>query len=602
MPKTKKTSLFRGIMARDCKPVREAVPERPEIILEAAEAPEQHPITASQMKVKAGNVEAGSDRGNRMIDLDNLLQFVEGSPCTDCLEIGGVQLKENKSGIASILTFQCRNCGHERFLHTSKDHTYEGSRFYENNTRLVAGTMAIGKNYESISKLLAYLNLPGLMSYRFWRQYVNHLDHEMKEAADASMIEAADEEREVARRERLLSNPQDDLVLEGNIEDIMTSCDGTWQRRGFSSHNGVCTVLTGNGRKVVDVDIRTDFCLLCSQQRKKLNDVQFQQWVTRHQQNNECHRNHTGSAGSMEPQGMLDIFRRSVATRKLRYVHFLGDGDSKTFKCISEAQPPIYPGITIDKLECTGHVQKRAGNKLKAIITKCANKNFTADDGTPKKGLGGQRGITEWHVRRIQGHYGAAIRDNAGSLENMRRAVWAIYYHRRGDHSKCSEQCPAVRSQDFDSANAHQLPNFVMDLLLPAFTELASDDLLKKCVHGGTQNNNEAFHHLIWDRCPKTNFAGIQTLRVAVHGAIVTFNEGEMAALNVLKRLGIGNIGSAPCLWATIRDQRRIRQSIKQASLSTKTTRKRKSLTTVLQTLKMQKVEGVQYESGAGFD
>ena len=65
----------------------------------------------------------------------------------------------------------------------------------------------------------------------------------------------------------------------------------------------------------------------------------------------------------MEPADIENIFRRSEEQYGLKYVKYLGDGDSKSFKVVAEADPPIYEGVTIEKLECCGHVQKRMGKR-----------------------------------------------------------------------------------------------------------------------------------------------------------------------------------------------------------------------------------------------
>ncbi|GFS97164.1 uncharacterized protein TNCV_1921111 [Trichonephila clavipes] len=51
-------------------------------------------------------------------------------------------------------------------------------------------------------------------------------------------------------------------------------------------------------------------------------------------------------------------------------------------------------------------------------------------------------------------------------------------------------------------------------------------DLLKKCLHGRTQNPNESFNKCIWERIPKTVFVGIETLKFGVMDAIICFNDG----------------------------------------------------------------------------
>jgi len=47
----------------------------------------------------------------------------------------------------------------------------------------------------------------------------------------------------------------------------------------------------------------------------------------------------------------------------LRYLSFIGDGDSSTYKTVSEAKP-YGNEVEIVKKECIGHVQKRFGTRL----------------------------------------------------------------------------------------------------------------------------------------------------------------------------------------------------------------------------------------------
>ena len=56
-------------------------------------------------------------------------------------------------------------------------------------------------------------------------------------------------------------------------------------------------------------------------------------------------------------------------------------------------------------------------------------------------------------------------------------------------------------------------------------------------MHGGTQNTNESYHNLIWERCPKTTFVGISRLQLAVSDASIVYNEGESARLTIFQAL-----------------------------------------------------------------
>ncbi|GFX78694.1 uncharacterized protein TNCV_31341 [Trichonephila clavipes] len=59
----------------------------------------------------------------------------------------------------------------------------------------------------------------------------------------------------------------------------------------------------------------------------------------------------------MESEGALRIFSRFLPNYNVRYVQYLGDGDSKGFLRVQESN--IYGDeFPVEKLECIGHVQK----------------------------------------------------------------------------------------------------------------------------------------------------------------------------------------------------------------------------------------------------
>lgn len=46
-------------------------------------------------------------------------------------------------------------------------------------------------------------------------------------------------------------------------KDLTVVYDGTWQKRGFKSKNGVCTLTSLDTGKVLDVELLTKFCSGC---------------------------------------------------------------------------------------------------------------------------------------------------------------------------------------------------------------------------------------------------------------------------------------------------------------------------------------------------
>ena len=65
----------------------------------------------------------------------------------------------------------------------------------------------------------------------------------------------------------------------------------------------------------------------------------------------------------MKAEGAKRVFERSIKKHKLKYVEFLGDGDTKSYVNIKDT----YPDIEIKKLECVGHYQKRLKTRLRNL-------------------------------------------------------------------------------------------------------------------------------------------------------------------------------------------------------------------------------------------
>lgn len=69
----------------------------------------------------------------------------------------------------------------------------------------------------------------------------------------------------------------------------------------------------------------------------------------------------------MEAAGAKILYQRSVKLRKLRYIPFIGDGDSKAHTAVKQEQP-YGPAVFIPKQECVSHVTKRMGTGLRALV------------------------------------------------------------------------------------------------------------------------------------------------------------------------------------------------------------------------------------------
>ncbi|GFX02865.1 uncharacterized protein TNCV_4438471 [Trichonephila clavipes] len=88
-------------------------------------------------------------------------------------------------------------------------------------------------------------------------------------------------------------------------------------------------------------------------------------------------------------------------------------------------------------------------------------------------------------------------------------------------------------------SQAFSLPESILLKVKKVFRDLTEKDLLKKCLHGRTQNPNESFNISIWERIPKTVFVGNETLKLGGMDAVICFNDGYASRIKVFEALGI---------------------------------------------------------------
>ncbi|KAL8606449.1 hypothetical protein ACOMHN_015538 [Nucella lapillus] len=242
----------------------------------------------------------------------------------------------------------------------------------------------------------------------------------------------------------------------------------------------------------------------------------------------------------MEVEGALILFCRSVDKHKLRYQYMLGDGDAKTHTRIERADP--YEGRPVMKLECINHVAKRLGTGLR---------DTKAKRGAQGKSIGGRGKLTDDRIKQLTGYYGKAIKDNKEDLEGMYRAVWASYFHvtstdeehnnlfcQEGSESWCFFQ-RATADGVAPRPHTKSWPLDVAEAIRPVYERLSDRTLLSRCLHGWTQNDNECFHSLLWNLCPKVRWAGHRTVQTSLALAVQTFNKGASTCTDFLKKIDI---------------------------------------------------------------
>ena len=359
--------------------------------------------------------------------------------------------KRTKKGFASLLVVKCTShkCSFSKQFSTSSK--IQQGKAFAVNRRVVFAARNIRVGHQGLVKFCAVMNMMVPMHENSYSDHVKVIHKAAKSVSKRRMENAVEELK------------GSDEPEEDRIYNVGISADGTWRKRGFSSAFGVVTALSLLTGKAINVEVMSKECRECMNWRDKQGTVEFNKWWEGHQ--TTCHVNFEGSSGAMDAAGTLAICQRSVNNYGVRYVDFLGDGDSKSHKVLVDEA--VYGDVQVTKLECVEHVQKCLGSRLRSLKKRTGH----LADG---KGLGGRGRLTDKAIDSMQVYYGKAIRGNTHNIESMENAVMAIWHHSRStdddpDHDLClprETSCGYKRDQakgTSDYSHQHPLPEAVAD-------------------------------------------------------------------------------------------------------------------------------------------
>ena len=226
------------------------------------------------------------------------------------------------------------------------------------------------------------------------------------------------------------------------------------------------------------------------------------------------------------------MWQWSIEKYKLQCMEVVADDDSKTFAELTKWKP-YGEGNPVEKHECVGHIQKHMTNRIEAL-----KKTKPKDENGELIKIGGKGRVMKEVVARFQKYFGKAIRGHKGDPEGMKDATLAIYYHSleipqhhlcpRGSRSWCKHQRALPKCEEPQQPHI-TIPNKAASLFLNIFQKLSDPALIERCLLGASQNQNESFNSLIWNRFPKTEFCSSTVVSIAVDLAVMTFNSGKVS-------------------------------------------------------------------------
>ena len=144
---------------------------------------------------------------------------------------------------------------------------------------------------------------------------------------------------------------------------------------------------------------------------------------------------------------------------------------------------------TFTKYESIDHYQNRASCRLREL-----EKNV--------KGLGGKGRLTDAKIEidTLPNYFGLALRQNVEKLNDMTKSCLASMQHVAAYHDSCPRSKDSWCQHQVDKLNntnlckSKELPIDVRKAIIPIYNDLRKDEMLKKCLHGKTQNSNESLN------------------------------------------------------------------------------------------------------------
>lgn len=522
--------------------------------------------------------------GYRIVDIDILSKVISNNLC--CKMCGSdVELSETRvHGLSSVFQISCKKCNELKSFRNSRM-MGEKSNIPEINMRFTYAMRCIGQGLCSMKNFCGAMDLPPPVQKSAYNRSLEKIANSVSNVASTSMLNATQQEIEMTG--------QSHLTVSG---------DGSWKTRGHSSKIGITSVIGVESGKVLDIEVMSSYCKRCEIGIKNKKGKELADWKKSHEK--QCVKNHSGSAAMMEVNGMLKIFRRSEEKYKAQYLNYIGDGDTKTFLELKKSH--VYGADKeLKKVECVGHIQKRMGSRLRELKNSMRGKKL--EDG---KSLFGKGRLTDKLIVELTTYYGGAIRNNKNSVMDMRKAIWAIYFHKRsndqeplhdfcpqGDASWCKYQKAKAEGKLKNFHHKNVIPAPVMDSIKKIFKDLSDPKLLNRCLGGRTQNPNESFNSLVWKFCPKISGSSRIIADIAANEALVAFNEGRKGRLQIMNSLGF-RVGQFALQAANKIDMQRIAEAEKNATEYSLEVRRNRHMINCSKLEKIKEREGIIYESG----
>ena len=303
--------------------------------------------------------------GSRIINLQNLQQHIQtitnhAAFCHSSTDepsneqhITVMINEKHRDGLSSLLTSQCSNCREEFPLQTSsRIKGLSGKHCWESNIAAVWGQMSTGGGHSTLVETMAVLGVP-TMTKRSFIAAERKIGEWWWTLLKDSMKLAGEEEKAIAINKK---------KYDQGIPAITVIVDGGWSKRthkhSYNAKSGVGIIIGKETGKILFMGVRNKYCAVCSN------------GTDNNPRNHHCFLNWNGSSSAMEADIILEGFRKCYEQHGVRYIEFIGDGDSSVYPTLISSLPW---GFAIKKLECANHAVKCYRTALENLVNNNPN-------------------------------------------------------------------------------------------------------------------------------------------------------------------------------------------------------------------------------------
>jgi len=229
------------------------------------------------------------------------------------------------------------------------------------------------------------------------------------------MENAGQREREIALEKKQLCSD--------NVPWITVYLDGSWSKRSYGTNynalSGMAGIIGKNTGELIFLGVRNKFCSICTRAETKSVEPN----------DHTCYKNWEGSAPAMEANIVVDGFNASENMHGVRYLKFVGDGDSSVYAKIQEK---VLYGKQVRKMECTNHALKNYGKHLRKT---------KADTSV---NLEGRKLLTEKKIKLLVKRAKCSIYEHAKKqskdVDLLRSDLRHGLHHVFGEHTNCYQE------------------------------------------------------------------------------------------------------------------------------------------------------------------